>query len=331
MGGGKPSPGRLHPAQRPAAPLRPLGAALLAIAGKAATGAPTLHRALLDGAANDYPYNGATHMHTIDTMQHYTNTTTDIAASQPFRLHLLSAMAAHADDPDWEYPLLVEHGAPLGVDTPPLRSPGIWPTTEEINNDYEHDETPAPPKQASNYSSADEYQKAIRDTYMEERSYGMTLGPYDPQTAAAHCGCTPPDFRPTAGGCPHDGGLCARTDIRATAYSQPGHTHVHDHRRHRRRRHGNNGHARGLVQHNAQPREAYSSLVQLQSNSYTTLVGLQRKRPTTAHSSTRELYASLLLYRHIARQHQSNSYIHLPLRTDNQGNSYTVSNYKAKK
>ena len=51
---------------------------------------------------------------------------------QPFFLTLISRLAKEAGDPDWEYPLTLQEGVPLGVEETTLTSPGVWPTKEEL-------------------------------------------------------------------------------------------------------------------------------------------------------------------------------------------------------
>ena len=44
-------------------------------------------------------------------------------------------MAEMANDPDSEYFEILKNGVPLGVKEPPLKSPGIWPTKEELKGE----------------------------------------------------------------------------------------------------------------------------------------------------------------------------------------------------
>ena len=57
----------------------------------------------------------------------------DISEGQPFYLRLISSLAHAAGDPDWEYPLRLQEGVPLGVEEPTWTSPGIWPTKQELS------------------------------------------------------------------------------------------------------------------------------------------------------------------------------------------------------
>ena len=54
---------------------------------------------------------------------------------QPFLLDLVSHLASLSGDPDWEFPLTLKEGVPLGVSDPTLTSPGVWPTKEELQGE----------------------------------------------------------------------------------------------------------------------------------------------------------------------------------------------------
>ena len=54
---------------------------------------------------------------------------------QPFFLDHLRTMAEMANDPDSQYFEVLKNGVPLGVKEPPLKSPGIWPTKEELKGE----------------------------------------------------------------------------------------------------------------------------------------------------------------------------------------------------
>ena len=54
---------------------------------------------------------------------------------QPFFLDHLRSMAEMANDPDSQYFEVLKNGVPLGVKEPPLKSPGIWPTKEELKGE----------------------------------------------------------------------------------------------------------------------------------------------------------------------------------------------------
>ena len=65
--------------------------------------------------------------HTLDPGQQHTQ-----APGQPFFLTLISSVARQGGDPDWQYPLTLQQGVPLGVTTPTLTSPNVWPLKSEL-------------------------------------------------------------------------------------------------------------------------------------------------------------------------------------------------------
>ena len=120
----------------------------------------------------------------------------NIDPGQPFHLDLIGDLAQRLQDPDWEYPKIPKDGVPLGVTSPTLRTPGIWPTKEELRG--EEDPYPEhPPLQGrDNYPSAKEFTKEIEATFEEEKRMGMVLGPFAQQEAATICGCQPDQLCP---------------------------------------------------------------------------------------------------------------------------------------
>ena len=58
-----------------------------------------------------------------------------VTPGQPFYLDHIQIMAQWANDLDAEFCTALKNGVPLGVDSPVLRSPGIWPTKEEPQMD----------------------------------------------------------------------------------------------------------------------------------------------------------------------------------------------------
>ena len=85
-------------------------------------------------------------------MQQLTMLQANFPAGQPFDLHSLSELSGIAGDPDWEYPLYIEHGVPLGVDEEIQQTPGVWPTMEEAKGQEDDLDTPEPPKDTKNYN-----------------------------------------------------------------------------------------------------------------------------------------------------------------------------------
>ena len=85
---------------------------------------------------------------------------------------------------------------PLGVDTPTLQSPGVWPLKSELIGE-EWDPIEAPPASGhKNYPSADMFRDEIRATFVEEISLAMVIGPCTRAEAAAHCHCTEEELYP---------------------------------------------------------------------------------------------------------------------------------------
>ena len=75
---------------------------------------------------------------------------------QPFLLDLVSHLASLSGDPDWEFPLTLKEGVPLGVSDPTLTSPGVWPTKEELKGEAWLGEDPPPPVAHDNYPTANQ-------------------------------------------------------------------------------------------------------------------------------------------------------------------------------
>ena len=136
-GGGKPSPGRTPPSLRTPNIISPLGQHILE-----ASNYNSHHDHELAAAADAMSYNttGDTPIPTKYTTRvreaicNYTGTTADITDGQPFLLHTMAALAKMAEDPDWDYPNLVEHGVNLGVDEDIDPSPDVWPSKEEMTD-----------------------------------------------------------------------------------------------------------------------------------------------------------------------------------------------------
>ena len=73
--------------------------------------------------------------------------------------------------------LRLKTGVPLGVKEPPLKSPGIWPTKEELKGESPLDGALEDPRGRGNYASAEIHSDDIRKTFLEERDMDMVLGP----------------------------------------------------------------------------------------------------------------------------------------------------------
>jgi hypothetical protein len=190
-GGGKTSPGRLRPANRQPNRLAQVGLTFGAFA-QAQGFCARIEESLATNQAAQ-PFSEADLQSARLALCPAAFPPAD--EGQPFHLDLLAHLAWEAGDPDWEYPLLVRQGVPLGVEEPTWTSPGIWPTKEELAgmaalgaDDLED------PCSHDNYSSAEDHQDTIEQTYLEERALGMTLGPYTLAEAAAVCGCSPEEI-----------------------------------------------------------------------------------------------------------------------------------------
>ena len=86
-------------------------------------------------------------------------------------------MAEMAGDPDFQYFEILKTGVPLGVKEPPLKSPGIWPTKEELKGESPLDGALEDPRGRGNYASAEIHSDDIRKIFLEERDMDMVLGP----------------------------------------------------------------------------------------------------------------------------------------------------------
>eukprot|EP00438_Fugacium_kawagutii_P007662 Skav232210 [mRNA] locus=scaffold2626:349848:350714:+ [translate_table: standard] len=119
-----------------------------------------------------------------------------VEIGQPFHLELLHRLAVAVGDPDSDYPLTLKQGVPLGVTDPTLRSPGIWPTKEELaGEDLESPDFPDL-QGRDNYPSAKDFTQEILKTFEEEKALDMVSGPHTAQEAANLCGCAPADLCP---------------------------------------------------------------------------------------------------------------------------------------
>jgi len=185
-GGGKPSPGRWSPADRPHNDVSSKGKQILSLVGTADVMKTALAR-IKEGDKN-HPFTEAflheircilcpSHLHGVEP-------------GQPFHLDLIAYLAKEAGDPDWQWPLICKHGVPLGVDEPALDTPGIWPTKNELRGqDYEDDSHIPEPQGRDNYLSAEKHADTIEETFYEEKELDMVEGPFTADEAAAVCGC----------------------------------------------------------------------------------------------------------------------------------------------
>ena len=196
-GGGKPSPGRKHPAQR-SHPLRRLGTALMGLAANELahdTEAQGATLELASGRCKDCPYAEVYTSQFRAIIADYAQCTMHCETGQPFCLDAITALARQAGDPDSEFPQDCKSGLPLGVEEALPDASHIWPHKTELADEEElqaaDNEQPPPPQQADNYPSAIEHEEAIEATYLEEVTLGLVSGPYSEQEAAEVCNCSP--------------------------------------------------------------------------------------------------------------------------------------------
>ena len=98
------------------------------------------------------------------------------AAGQPFFLDLIRKLLWDIQDVDSDYPETLKEGVPLGVDTPTLQSPGVWPLKSKlIGEEWDPIEAP-PPVHHSNYPSANTFREEIRANMLRRPPCGWSLG-----------------------------------------------------------------------------------------------------------------------------------------------------------
>ncbi|CAE7439728.1 MKK3, partial [Symbiodinium microadriaticum] len=188
-GGGKTSPGRLPPHFRTGADASCLGdfikrkALPLVPEFLASTASGAKQRPFLDSVLKE--------IRDFILPQH-----SQPDAGQPFFLDVIHKLLEDIQDVDSGYPVTRKEGVPLGVDTPTLQSPGVWPLKSElIGEEWDPIEAP-PPSGHKNYPSADMFRDEIRATFVEETPLGMVIGPCTRAEAAAHCQCAEEELRP---------------------------------------------------------------------------------------------------------------------------------------
>ena len=182
-GGGKPSPGKLPPPLRRASALAHLGTRIQQLTDPFSQAV----RMSISCGEKNHPF--------PDSLLHQIREAMG-ATPTPFFLTLMSWLAKEAGDPDWEYPLTLQEGVPLGVDETTLSSPGIWPTKEELRGIPDEYEDLATPVGRHNYDSAEEFSDAIKQTFEEEKLLDMVEGPFTKQEAANRCNCSPSQLCP---------------------------------------------------------------------------------------------------------------------------------------
>ena len=71
------------------------------------------------------------------------------------------------------YPQVLKTGVPLGVTSPTLGTPNVWPTKEELSGEPTQEEDLPDPIPMDNYSSAIEFEDQIEKTLEEEKGSCM--------------------------------------------------------------------------------------------------------------------------------------------------------------
>ena len=188
-GGGKTSPGRLPPHRRTEAHASGLGDF---IKRKALPLVPDFLASTASGAKqHPFPDSVLQEIRNFVLPQH-----SQPDAGQPFFLDVIHRLLEDIHDVDSGFPVTLKEGVPLGVDTPTLKSPGVWPLKSELaGEEWDPIEAP-PPTGHKNYPSADVFQAEIRSTFVEETPLGMVIGPCARAEAAAHCQCTEEELCP---------------------------------------------------------------------------------------------------------------------------------------
>ena len=100
------------------------------------------------------------------------------APGQPFYLSVMSHLAALAGDNDADFPKVLEEGVPLGMDSLTLRSPGIWPSKEELRGEDLEPSHLQPPSGRHNYESAETLAGQVEETFFEECALDLVEGPF---------------------------------------------------------------------------------------------------------------------------------------------------------
>ena len=189
-GGGKTSPGRVPPPLRPPTPLAEKGRLIL-------TKVQSLTKDFLHSISKHEKHHPFSDDLLRDVRQILVGPTNEtVTPGQPFYLDAIHDVAKQLQDADQDYPLTVKEGVPLGVTTPTLTSPGIWPTKAELKGeDPTLIDLPYPTGRA-NYSSAEQFTEDIKTTFREERALQMVEGPFTTTEAANYCGCAAEELCP---------------------------------------------------------------------------------------------------------------------------------------
>ena len=80
---------------------------------------------------------------------------------------------------------------------PTLRSPGIWPTKDELRGMAWQDDAPTDLEEHANYPSADNHEDLVEETFIEERTTMLVDGPFTRHEAAKLCQCRADELVPS--------------------------------------------------------------------------------------------------------------------------------------
>ena len=108
----------------------------------------------------------------------------------------MSHLASLSGDPDWEFPLTLKEGVPLGVSDPTLTSREFGPLRRSLREKPGWGKTPPPPVAHDNYPTAERFAEEIESTFYEERALDMVDGPFTRSEAAERCRCKPDELCP---------------------------------------------------------------------------------------------------------------------------------------
>ena len=195
-GGGKPSPGRCPPHRREKSPLAGLAHHLKDLVTPMI---PVIQQSLERGD-KQHPIPPSVLHDVRDRIADLTGIDRqgihEVHPGQPFFLTYIGKLAQYVKDPDAGFPEQLKEGVPLGVTSPTLRSPDIWPTKAELRG--EESELSDLPELSGrdNYPSAQDFTQEIIATFEEEKLLDMVTGPHTQTEVAQLCGCQPSELCP---------------------------------------------------------------------------------------------------------------------------------------
>ena len=189
-GGGKPSPGRLAPPRRAPSSLGRLGKQIISLV------LPMVPQTIWSTQCGEKQHPFPEEL--LDTIRTTLGSPPNAQPppGQPPFLELIQDLATRSGDPDGAFPTELSRGVPLGVTTPPLHSPGIWPLKSELKGMEFVQQELEEPIGLENYSSVKDFARQVRATFVEEAQLDMVEGPLTKQQAALRCSCREEDLCP---------------------------------------------------------------------------------------------------------------------------------------